>query len=63
MKLGGEIGGQPAFQLLLVDLPPQPGDLPGYFTVLSVLVVGWDVGDDFNTNRLFQGISGHGYPP
>lgn len=59
MELGGEISGEPTLQLLLVDLASQPGDLPGYFTVLSMLVVGRDVGDDFDANQLIQGISNH----
>ena len=59
MELGSEVGREPTLQLLLVDLASQPGDLPGYFTVLSVLVVGRDVGDDFDANQLIQGISNH----
>ena len=62
MKLGGEIGREPAVQLLPVDLPSDPGQLPGDFTVLSVLVVRRDVGDDFHANRFIQGISHHGRP-
>ena len=62
VKLGGKIGRESAFQLLLVHLPSQPGDLPGHFTVLSVLVVGRDVGDNFNANRSIQEISGHILP-
>ncbi len=59
MKLGGEIGGKPALELLPVYLASDPGQLPGHFTVLSMLVVGRDVGDDFDTNRSIQEISDH----
>jgi hypothetical protein len=54
MKLGGEIVREPALELLLMHLPTQPSHLPGYLAVLSVLVVGWDVGDDFDPNRVIN---------
>ena len=59
MELGSEVGGEPAVELLPVYFASDPGQLPGYFTVLSVLVVGRDVGDDFDANQLIQGISNH----
>jgi hypothetical protein len=63
MELGGEVIREPAVDLLPMDLPAQPGDLPGDLAMLSVLIVGRDVGDDLDTNRPVQGIGRHQFPP
>jgi hypothetical protein len=62
MELSGEIVREAAIELFSMHLLSQPGDLPGYFAMLSVLVVSRDVGDDFNTNRLATGVCCHARP-
>jgi hypothetical protein len=60
MELSREVVRQAAIELFSVHLLPQPGDLPGHLAMLSVLVVGGDIGDDFHTNRSASGIRCHG---
>ena len=55
----GQVVWEGALDLLQVHLPSQPGDLPGYLTAPSMLIVGQDVRHDFDANRSFQGITTH----
>src|SRR5437867_2644276 len=48
VELLEEVLGQARLELLLMHLAPQPGDLPGHLTVLSVLVIRGDIRDDFH---------------
>jgi len=63
MEFGREVVREPGVELLPVDLLAQPGDLPGHLAVLSMLIVGWDVGDDFNAERPVEGCGAHGLSP
>lgn len=63
VKLGGEVIRESALELLSVHLRANPGNLPGHLTVLSMLVVGGNVGDDLNANRSVRTITGHPLPP
>src|SRR2546429_142650 len=44
---------------LPLDLLPEPHDLPGHFAVLSVVVLGRDVGDDLDADQPLQGRCRH----
>ncbi len=59
MPFLGQVVREGALDLLPVHLPSQPDDLPGDLTAPSVLIVGQDVSNDFDTNRSIQGISDH----
>ncbi len=63
MEFGREVVREPGVELLPVDLLTQPGDLPGHLAVLSMLVVGWDVRDDFDAERPIAGDTAHGPSP
>ena len=63
MEFGREVVGEPGVELLPVDLLAQPGDLPGHLAVLSMLEVGWDVCDHFDSERPIAGDTAHGLSP
>lgn len=62
VKLLRQVIREPRLQLIPVHLAAQPHDLPGHLAVLSVVVVGRDVGDNLDANRVGT-LTGPHEPP